>query len=132
MSEMMLRPPRPELEAHRQVMTLDDQTVVKELSDLIGPKLVAYIGGVTETRAVTGWADGTRAPRGNTFERLRLTLQVASVIAESESPRVAQSWLQGLNPQLDDRSPARLLREGNIAESGPMVLAALRAFVIGG
>ncbi len=39
---------------------------------------------------------------------------------------------QGLNPQLDDRSPARLLREGDIDETGPEVIAAERAFLVGG
>jgi hypothetical protein len=132
MSETVLHLPRPELDAHRQVLTLDDPIVVKELSQLIGPKLVAYIGGVTETRAVTGWMEGSRVPRGDTMARLRLTLQVVLVIAEHDSPRIAQSWLRGLNPQLDDRSPARLLREGDLGETGPLVLAAVRAFVIGG
>jgi hypothetical protein len=132
MSETVLRPPRPELDAHRQVMTLDDPIVVKELSHLIGPKLVAYLGGVTETRAVAGWIEGSRVPRGDSMARLRLALQVVLVVAGHDSPRVAQSWLQGLNPQLDDRSPARLLREGDLAEAGPQVLAAVRAFVIGG
>jgi hypothetical protein len=45
---------------------------------------------------------------------------------------VAQAWFQGLNPQLGDRSPARLLREGDLAEVGPEIVAAARAFVIGG
>jgi hypothetical protein len=39
---------------------------------------------------------------------------------------------QGLNPQLDDWSPARLLREGDIDEVGPLVLAAARAFAASG
>jgi hypothetical protein len=50
----------------------------------------------------------------------------------AESPRIAQAWMQGLNPQLDDRSPARLLREGDVDEVGPAVIGAARAFLIGG
>jgi hypothetical protein len=63
---------------------------------------------------------------------LRVALQVALPLAESESPEIAQAWFQGLNPQLDDRSPARLLREGELEEVGPAVIAAARAFLIGG
>ena len=37
-----------------------------------------------------------------------------------------------LNPQLDDRSPARLLREGELDDVGPAVTAAARAFLVGG
>ena len=38
-------------------------------------------------------------------------------LAEAESPEIAQAWFQGLNPQLDDRSPARMLREGGSTKS---------------
>jgi len=61
-----------------------------------------------------------------------LALHVALLIARHDSARVAQAWFQGLNPQLDDRSPARLLREGELDEVGPLVLSAARAFVSGG
>ena len=37
-----------------------------------------------------------------------------------------------LRSQLDDRSPARLLREGDLDEVGPLVVAAARAFLVGG
>ena len=48
------------------------------------------------------------------------------------SPEIAQAWFQGLNLQLEDRSPARLLREGELEEVSPAVIAAARAFLIGG
>ncbi|WP_255163048.1 MULTISPECIES: hypothetical protein [Rhodococcus] len=40
---------------------------------------------------------------------------------------MAQTWLPGLNPLLDDRPPA-LLREGDLPDVGPKVLAAARQF----
>lgn len=52
--------------------------------------------------------------------------------AAADGPKVARAWFQGLNPQLDDRSPARLLREGDLDETGPAVLGAARAFLAGG
>jgi len=107
--------------------------LVKGLRDLLGAKLVAYLGGVRETRAVRQWAEGTRAVQDKTDEyRLRLAYQVAALIAEKDSPAVAQAWFQGLNPQLEDRSPARLLREGDLGEVGPLVLTAARAFAATG
>ena len=33
---------------------------VKELAELLGMRLVAYVAGVTETRAVRQWADAER------------------------------------------------------------------------
>lgn len=54
------------------------------------------------------------------------------MLGEQDGPRVVQAWFTGLNPQLEDRSPARLLREGNLDEVGPPVLGAARAFLAGG
>jgi hypothetical protein len=64
--------------------------------------------------------------------RLRLAYQVAALIAEKDSPAVVQAWFQGLNPQLEDRSPARMLREGDLDEVGPLVLTAARSFAATG
>jgi hypothetical protein len=94
--------------------------------------LVAYLGSVHETRAVRQWAEDGREPSEDVRNRLRVALQVALTLAEAESPAIAQAWFQGLNPQLDDRSPARMLREGELDEVGPAVIAAARAFLIGG
>ncbi|MGI8686929.1 MAG: hypothetical protein ACR2MO_17875 [Acidimicrobiales bacterium] len=124
---------RPELRAHEHAMRVPFDVAVKELRDLLTPRLVAYIGGVRETRAVHQWADGTRDVKsGEVEDRLRFALQVALVLSEHDAPRVVQAWFQGLNPHLDDRSPGRLLREGDLDEAGPPVLAAARAFLAGG
>jgi len=125
--------PRPDLEAFDRATRLPFRFVVKELVDLLGAKLVAYIASVTETRAVAEWATESREPKDASVPaRLRLALRLAKFIAQHDNPQVAQAWFQGLNPQLGDRSPARLLREGEIAEVGPEVVAAARAFVVGG
>lgn len=114
-------------------MRVPFDAAVAELRQLLTPRLVAYIAGVRETRAVHQWADGTREVRSAPVEdRLRFALQVALLLGKQDAPRVAQAWFQGLNPHLEDRSPARLLREGAIEEVGPAVLAAARAFLVGG
>lgn len=126
-------PARPGLHAHAQATRLDTPVLVKELRDLLGAKLVAYLGGVRETRAVRQWADGDRGIQDRSDERrLRLAYQVAVLIGERDTPEVVQAWFQGLNPALEDRSPARLLREGDLDEVGPAVLSAARAFAATG
>lgn len=122
---------RPEL-AHARAMRGEFPTIVAELRDLLGAKLSAYLGAVKETRAVGQWADGEREPSEAVRLRLRLALQVALMVSEADGPAVTRAWFQGLNPQLEDRSPARLLREGDLDEVGPQVLGAARAFVVGG
>jgi hypothetical protein len=123
---------RPGLAAHTLAVRSTFPEVAGALRELLGPRLVAYLGAVRETRAVHQWAEGARAPSDAVQQRLRVALQVASMVAEAEGPRIAQAWLQGLNPQLDDRSPARLLREGELQEVGPAVIGAARAFLVGG
>lgn len=126
-------PQRPGLQAHSQATRLPTAELVSELRALLGAKLVAYLGGVRETRAVRQWADGERAVQDKTTEyRLRLAYQVAALIAGHDSAEVAQAWFQGLNPDLDDRSPARLLREADLDEVGPAVLSAARRFAATG
>jgi hypothetical protein len=107
-------------------------TLIGELREILGAKLVAYIGSVRETRAVREWSEGTRRPRGDTTERLRLAFQVAKSIADSDGRETAQAWFQGLNPLLGDMSPARLLREGDLETDGQRVLAAGRYFLLEG
>jgi hypothetical protein len=123
---------RPDLAAHTRAMRASFPEVASELRELLGARLVAYLGGVRETRAVHQWADDDRQPSTEVQQRLRLALQVTLPIAEADSKEIAQAWFQGLNPQLDDRSPARMLRDGDFEEAGPAVVAAARAFLVGG
>jgi hypothetical protein len=124
---------RPELKAHEHAMRAPLDAMVKELAELLTPRLVAYLGGVRETRAVHQWAEGTRDIKSPDVEdRLRFALQVAVLLAEHDTRRVVQAWFQGLNPHLEDRSPIRMLREGDLVEVGPAVLSAARAFLVGG
>ena len=118
----------PGIRAYRESINLEVAPLVAELRDMLGAKLVAYLAGVGETRAVRQWADGSRRMPTETEARLRLAYHVAGIIMESNGHRVAQTWFQGMNPQLEDRSPARLIRETSPDQSGPEVLAAARAF----
>jgi hypothetical protein len=103
--------------------------VVTELRELLGANLTAYLGSVKETRAVNQWGAGERTPSAGVERRLRLALQLALMIAEADSTRVARSWFQGMNPVLDDDAPARLLREGDLDVVGPELVGAARAFL---
>jgi hypothetical protein len=132
MTAILSPPPMPDLAAYEQAARLPFPAVVKHLSDLLGAKLVAYLAGVRTTSTVREWEGGGRDAQAPIPQRLRLALQVAMLIAQHDSPRVVQAWFQGLNPQLEDRSPARLLREGDLHEVGPEVLSAARVFTSGG
>ena len=118
----------PGLRAYEASVRSDVTELVSALRELLGAKLVAYLGSVSETRAVRQWADGERKPPAEVVRRLRLAYQVAGLLAERDQPRVIQAWFQGMNPQLEDWAPARMIREGSPDEVGTRVLAAARTF----
>ena len=122
----------PDYEAHARATRSTFPEIVREVREILGPKLCAYLGSVKETRAVHQWADGSRKPSADVERRLRAALQAAAPIAAADSAAIAQAWFQGLNPQLGDRSPLRLIREGDLDEVGPEVIGAARAFLAGG
>lgn len=122
---------RPDYGAHARAVRSSLPKVVTALREVLGPKLCAYLGSVTELRTVDEWAEGAREPSEAVQRRLRLAFQVAGAIADVDGAEVARAWFQGLNPQLGDRSPARLLREGDLDEVGPEVIGAERVFLLG-
>lgn len=131
MAVITTSPPRPDLRAHREAASLAFPELVRKLTAIVGKKLTAYIGSVSDVRAVDRWMEGSE-PYKSAETRLRLAYHVARMLSDHEGKRVVQSWLAGLNPELDDRVPLRLLREGDIEEVGPKILTAARAFVAGG
>ena len=106
--------------------------IVGELAGILGKKLTAYIGGVKDTRVVERWMHGGVDPYRDADSRIRLAYQIGKTLSEHESPRVVQAWFTGLNPELQDRTPIRLLREEDIQKVGPELLNAMRAFLAGG
>lgn len=120
---------QPELAAYNDAVSMATADLVSALCELLGTRLVAYLGGVKETRAVRQWAEGTRKiGKPGDIERLRIAYRAARMINVRDTTAVVQAWFQGLNPSLDDVSPARLLRDGDIEVEGPRVIAAARQF----
>ncbi len=123
---------RGDLQAYHDSVALDTAELVARLREMLGATLVAYLGGVKETRAVAQWAAGIRAPSEPIVTRLRTAYHTAALLREKDSAGVVQAWFQGLNPQLEDVAPARALREQDLATAGPNVIAAARAFAAEG
>jgi hypothetical protein len=123
--------PRPDLKAYYESIHLPFPELVSQLVQLIGRKLTAYVAGVKDARAIDRWVDGGES-YGNAKDRLRLTFQVARTLRNHDSDRVVHAWLTGVNPELGDRTPIRLLREGNVESVAAEVLGAVRAFIAGG
>ena len=123
--------PRPDLFAHREALRLPASKVVEKLVEIVGRKLTAYIGGVKDARAVDRWISGG-AVYGDAEMSLRFAFQVARTLSEHDSPAVVQAWLTGVNPELGDRVPLRLMCENDVDAVAPAILCAARAFLVGG
>lgn len=119
------------MRAYQDSVRLPTPELVDRLRDLLGARLVAYVGSVKETRAVRQWAAGEREPSAEVVRRLRTAYHAAALLAEKDAAAVV-AWFQGMNPRLGDVAPARLLREAELDVAGPRVLAAARAFAAEG
>ena len=105
--------------------------IVKNMVDLIGRKLTAYVGGAKDVRAIDRWMSDGKL-RNDAERRLRFAFQVVGILSEREDPRIIRSWLIGLNPDLGDRVPLKLLRDGDLEIVGPEIIDAARLFRAGG
>lgn len=124
-------PARPDLEAFRDSTQRPFSEIVGAVAARIGRKLTAYIGGATDSRAVQRWIEG-RAPYKDAEERLRFAYRIAHLLGSRDHPHIVQAWLTGLNPELGDRVPIRLIRDGNLEAVGPEIVGAARTFAAAG
>ena len=124
--------PRPDLAAHRRAVQAPFSEIAAELAGILGKKLTAYVGGVKDTRVVERWINAGVEPYRDADQRIRLAYQIAKTLSDHDSVRVVQAWFTGLNPELQDRTPIRLLREKDLEKVGPELLNAMRAYLAGG
>jgi hypothetical protein len=110
----------------RDVARLESAAVVAELAEILGARLVAYIGGVSHTKFVRTWREGTAAPRR--LDALRGALQATRFLLASESPIVAQAWFTGANTHLELEAPAAVLRDATRPDEITKVVRAAKAF----
>lgn len=115
--------------AHRQAVHASSSEIAGCLTELLSRRLVAYIEGVKDTSTVTRWASGeVERVRDENERRLRAAYEIAQLLVWFDSPKVVRAWFIGMNPRLDDLSPAEALHEGRLREA----MAAAREFVAGG
>jgi hypothetical protein len=119
---------RPGLQANRESVELPFPELVERLRDLVGIRLVAYVGNVKNTRPVNDWTSGLRSPGVEDQERLRLAFQAARLMRDRYDTATIQSWFMGSNPALDYEAPARYIRLNSPVEAGRDVMAAASSF----
>jgi len=118
-------------DCHRKAATAPFPEIVESLVSIIGRRLTAYISSVTDARAIDRWIAHAK-PQKDVEQRLRLAYHIAGMLSQFDTHSVVQAWFIGLNPELEDQVPGRLLRDGDLEVDGKRVLGAARAFVAGG
>ena len=96
------------------------------LQDVLGQRLAAEAVGVRDPKAVGAWARGARLPHPQTAIHLRHAYEVVQLLLEQEGAETVRAWFAGMNPELDDRSPA-----SQMAAQPAAVVGAARAFLAG-
>ena len=105
-------------------MTFQDERISRDgqriehlaewLEVTLGPRLVAYAVGVTPSE-VCRFAQGEE-PATEVEQRIRNLYTATWFIASTDGPGSAHDWLMQPNPELEDRTPADLLRGGKAPE----------------
>jgi hypothetical protein len=116
------------MQAHRTSVESSTASIAQFLQEVLGQKLVAYMAGVDDPKTVGRWASGARTPQAENETRLRQAFHVFQLLNIEESPHTIRAWFMGLNPQLDDESPAAAIRDGRARD----VIIAAKAFLSGG
>lgn len=116
-----------EAAAHARTVQVDVAGVATFLVENLGTTLTGFIAGV-EPKTVLRCAQGQSQPRPLVEQRLRSAFQIFTLVASSDSPHTVRAWFTGMNPQLDDLSPAEALAQGEHRA----VMAAARAYLAGG
>jgi len=102
--------------------------VTEHLVETLGPKVTAFLVG-KDPQTIMRWAKGTQRPPQSDVERkLRAAFDVALLLGATDTRHVVRAWFIGMNPQLEDVSPAEAIESGRLRET----MAAARAFVAGG
>jgi hypothetical protein len=105
-------------------------TIASVLQEVLSRRVTAYTVGVKDAKTVSRWASGevTEIRNPEVEQRLRDTYAIVQLVLSVTSPRVVRAWFIGMNPELDDVSPAEAIREGQ----GREAMLAARVFVTNG
>ena len=116
-----------EIDARNSITRTSIRDVAVELQSILTQRLVAYAAGLADGRDIGRYARGEREPQKDTVFNLKNLLFIVSILKSQESSETIQSWFMGMNPLLDDHSPAELLRAD--PNNYSRVLDAARDFV---
>lgn len=110
-------------------MSLPLSEIAGLLQELLSVRLTAYVAGVKSGKSVTRWARGeVVSVRQESEQRLRTAYEIVHLLSQFDSPKVIRAWFIGMNPELDDVSPAEAIRDGRFRDA----IGAAKSFIVSG
>ena len=94
--------------------------VAAALRQVLGDEVTILVAGVGNPSVVDRWVRGAGHPDLEAERRMRNALRVVDFLLQQEHPDTIRAWFVGLNPDLDDRVPARVIAD----EPDEVILAA--------
>ncbi len=116
-----------EAAVHAAITRATPAELAERLQKHLGQRVGAILVGVSDAKALGRWARGEQEPHGKREALLRSAVQVLELLLGVENPETIRAWFTGMNPLLDDESPAAVF-----AENPKRVLEAARAFLANG
>ena len=80
--------------------------------------------GVRDVHAVDRWMAGGELHGEAEQRHASSHFRWSGCSSEKERPSIIRYWLLGANPELNDRPPLRLMRQGNLEKIAPQVMDA--------
>lgn len=117
-------------EAYFISVSYDLKAIIPRLEQYVSSGAIAMFTGVSETRAVREWGEGTRQPNRTAEMRLRFLARIAFLLHTPSQPRLPEVWLSSPNPMLEDKLPGILISQSPFDTSsaedqlGTIVIAA--------
>ena len=118
------------IKSHRKAINMSLEDMANNLVKVLGRVLVAGIVGVRNPKTVSRWANGDVESVRDRYseERLLALHQIVNFLQEYETDDTIRAFMIGMNPTLDDSSPASQLKNGHYAD----VMGAAKVLVTGG
>jgi hypothetical protein len=91
------------------------------LNEALTPRLVAFCCGINETKSVRGWAEGApfayQSLKDQLEPRIDCTFYIVKLLSNFDSFKTIRAWFMGMNPELNDDSPASTIAWGRFHDA---------------
>jgi len=104
---------------HRKSVQKPLQEMARFLDDILTRPLLMYILDVKDPKTIARWIKGEVSGIRSleVQKRLRAADQVVELLLLVEGPDSIPGWFLGMNPALDDESPADVLHDGRFSDA---------------